>query len=82
MKRLRSEIIDLFTGIRYMNESDAASSVEISRYYVHKSIKMRRICKGHAFSLYSYGMDISLLKEIYLNDTRKKRKSKKNMEEK
>lgn len=76
MKRLRSEIVDLFTGLKYMNESDAASATGISRYYVHKSIQERKICRGHAFSLYSYGMDISLLREIYTQDSRKKRKHK------
>lgn len=74
-RRLRSEIVDLFTGLRYLNESAAAEATGLSRYFVHKSIVKHKLYDGHAFSLYSYGMDISLLREIYTKDSRKNKKA-------
>ena len=44
--RRRCEIIDLNTGLRYLNESVASESVNVSRYLIHKSITERKICKG------------------------------------
>lgn len=71
---MRSEIIDLNTGTKYLNESEAASSLNVSRYLIHKSIATRKICKGGImFALYSYGMDIDFVRSLYVEDIRKKR---------
>lgn len=72
-RRMRSEIIDLNTGIKYLNESEAASSLNVSRYIIHKSITTRKICKGVMFAPFSYGMDIEFVKSLYSVDIRKKR---------
>jgi hypothetical protein len=72
-RRLRNEIIDLNTGQRYSNESEAAEQIGISRYLIHKSLRYRKICKGCAFAYYSYGMDIDFMRSLYIDDIRKKR---------
>lgn len=77
-KRLRSEIIDLVSGMKFLNESDAAEATGISRYYVHKSIATRQFCKGYAFALYSYGMDIAFMRSLYKEDKRKNCKKESN----
>jgi hypothetical protein len=77
MKRLRSEIIDLTTGQKYLNESDASESTGHSRYYIHKSVTKHVICSdGAAFATYYYGIDIDLVKNLYrIDERRNKRKN-------
>lgn len=72
-RRLRCEIIDLNTGLKYLNESMAASSLETTRYIVHKSLTQKKIVRGFAFAYFSYGMELSLVKSLYTEDIRKKR---------
>ena len=72
--RRRCEIIDLNTGLRYLNESVASESVKVSRYIIHKSIEQRKICKGIAFAQYYYGMDIVTTLSMYSTDVRKNAK--------
>jgi hypothetical protein len=72
--RRRCEIIDLHTGLRYLNESVASESVKTSRYLIHKSITERKICKGVAFAQYYYGMDINITLSMYSIDVRKNAK--------
>lgn len=72
-RRLRSEIIDLNTGQKYLNESEASEATGVSRYLIHKSIVRHKICKGVAFASYYYGIDIELMKNMYNIDIRKKR---------
>jgi predicted transcriptional regulator len=76
--RRRCEIIDLNTGLRYLNESVASESVKTSRYLIHKSITERKICKGVAFAQYYYGMDIETTLSMYSNDVRKNAKKEDN----
>lgn len=72
-RRLRCEIIDLNTGLKYLNESMAASSLKTTRYIVHKSLTQKKIVRGFAFAYFSYGMELSLVKSLYTEDIRKKR---------
>ena len=72
-RRLRSEIIDLNTGQKYLNESEASEATGVSRYLIHKSIEKHKICKGVAFASYYYGIDIELMRNMYNVDVRKKR---------
>lgn len=72
-RRLRSEIIDLNTGQKYHNETEAAEATGVSRYLIHKSIEKHKICKGVAFAAYYYGIDIEFMKNMYNVDVRKKR---------
>lgn len=72
--RLRQEIIDLNTGIKYLNESMAAKAIGKSRYLIHKSLMTQKICKGVAFAYYCYGMDYQTLLKIYVEDVRKNKR--------
>lgn len=72
-RRLRSEIIDLNTGQKFLNETQAAEATGKSRYLIHKSIEKQKICKGVAFASYYYGIDIEFMKNMYNVDIRKKR---------
>ena len=74
-RRRRNEIIELTSGERYLNESLAESKLNISRYYIRKSLKEQIPTKNdYMFSYYHYGMDVDRLKETYLqnNVTRSK----------
>lgn len=70
---IRSEIIDLNTGQKYLNELEASEATGYSRYLIHKSIEKRKICKGVAFASYYYGIDLDFMKSLYVDDIRKKR---------
>ncbi|MCF0125601.1 MAG: hypothetical protein HUJ68_07585 [Clostridia bacterium] len=72
--RRRCEIIDLNTGLRYLNESIASESIKVSRYIIHKSISQHKVCKGVAFAQYSYGMNIETTLALYSEDKRKNAK--------
>lgn len=73
MERFRNEIIDLSTGKTYINESSAEKDTGFSRYLIHKSLSINKICKGAIFAYYSYGMDVELVKNLYTVDERKRR---------
>jgi hypothetical protein len=68
--RLRSPIIELFSGKAYPNELQASQSINISRYYIRESIKNKIIVKNRlhercAFSPYYFGMDFKEVLKIY-----------------
>lgn len=64
-KRRRQEIIDLDTGKRYINESSVAEDLNLSRYYVHKSLTKKIACKNKMFAYYTAGISIEDLKKLY-----------------
>jgi hypothetical protein len=64
-ERRRQEIIDLDTGKKYLNESSVAEDLNLSRYFVHKSLTQRIACKGKMFAYYTIGINIEDLKKLY-----------------
>jgi hypothetical protein len=78
INRIRKQIIDLTTGKTYMNESMAEKHLNVSRYYIHKSLE-EKCPVGEKddimFAYYSYGMNIEDVKDFYLqnNITRSKK---------
>jgi len=74
MNRIRNQIIDLSTGIKYINESVAESNLGISRYFIRKSLKEEVPVKNDLmFAYYSYGMDIDNMIETYKQNYNMKR---------
>jgi hypothetical protein len=67
--RRRTEIICLNTGERFINESFAEKILDISRYYIRKSLKEHVPVKGDKmFAHYYYGMNIEEVKNIYMQN--------------
>jgi hypothetical protein len=65
VNRIRQQIIDLDTKKVYLNETQAEKELNISRYYIHKSLEKRIIVMNKKFAYYSYGMDVENLKDFY-----------------
>lgn len=70
MSRVRTPIIELFSGKAFPNELRASEFFNISRYHVNKSWNDRMIVKNAikencAFAVYSFGMDNLEMLKLY-----------------
>ena len=63
--RRRSEIIELNSEKRYMNELMASNELSISRYYIRKSLNNHIPIRNLMFASYHHGMDIEHMKQQY-----------------
>jgi hypothetical protein len=68
--RLRSPIIELYSGRAFPNELQASQFFNISRYYIRDSIKNSHIVRNEirekcAFATYYFGIDTKSRLDFY-----------------
>jgi hypothetical protein len=62
--------MELYSKRAFANELQASKNLNLSRYYIRKSLKNQKIVKNNinescAFSYYFFGMDPEKVLEIY-----------------
>lgn len=63
--RIRTQIIELGSEKVFINESVAAKMLNISRYYIRRSLEEKIPVNDLMFAYFSYGMNIKDLKDFY-----------------
>jgi hypothetical protein len=68
--RVRSPIMELYSGRAFANELQASQSLNLSRYYIRLSLKNKKIVLNElkencAFSSYFFGMDTKQILNLY-----------------